>query len=146
MKKMILMAAMLVSMAAMAQEPVITFSKTTHDFGKINEADGRVTTVRFSKSGENRYKAQVVGIRTEKESNSCKDSHSTEINPNQIVIIESVSYNSEEDVWDDGQIYDPIKGDIYRVVLDFKDETTLRVRGYLGPFSKSLYWEKINKQ
>lgn len=106
--------------------------------------DGRVTTVRFSKSGENRYKAQVVGIRTEKESNSCKDSHNTEINPKQIVIIESVSYNSEEDVWDDGQIYDPIKGDIYRVVLDFKDETTLRVRGYLGPFSKSLYWEKIN--
>ena len=106
--------------------------------------DGRVTTVRFSKSGENRYKAQVVGIRTEKESNRCTDSHSTEINPNQIVIIESVSYNSEEDVWDDGQIYDPIKGDIYRVVLDFKDETTLRVRGYLGPFSKSLYWEKIN--
>jgi uncharacterized protein (DUF2147 family) len=106
--------------------------------------DGRVTTVRFSKSGENRYKAQVVGIRTEKESNSCKDSHNTEINPKQIVIIESVSYNSEEDLWDDGQIYDPINGDIYRVVLDFKDETTLRVRGYLGPFSKSLYWEKIN--
>lgn len=106
--------------------------------------DGRVTTVRFSKSGENRYKAQVVGIRTEKESNSCKDGHNTEITPNQIVIIESVSYNSEEDVWDDGHIYDPIKGDIYRVVLDFKDETTLRVRGYLGPFSKSLYWEKIN--
>ena len=45
MKKMIMMAAMLVSIAAMAQEPVITFSKTTHDFGKINEADGRVTTV-----------------------------------------------------------------------------------------------------
>ena len=42
---MILMAAMLMSMAAMAQEPVITFEKTTHDFGKINEADGRVTTV-----------------------------------------------------------------------------------------------------
>lgn len=106
--------------------------------------DGRVTTVRFSKSGENRYKAQVVGVRSEKVDNSCKDSHNTEINPKQIVIIESVSYNSEEDVWDDGQIYDPIKGDIYRVVLDFKDETTLRVRGYLGPFSKSLYWEKIN--
>ena len=106
--------------------------------------DGRVTTVRFSKSGENRYKAQVVGIRSEKDSSSCKDSHSTSTPSNQIVIIESVSYNSEEDVWDDGQIYDPIKGDIYRVVLDFKDETTLRVRGYLGPFSKSLYWEKIN--
>ena len=29
----------------MAQNPVITFTKTEHDFGKINEADGRVTTV-----------------------------------------------------------------------------------------------------
>ena len=45
MKKMILMAAMLISVAAMAQEAVITFNETTHDFGKINEADGRVTTV-----------------------------------------------------------------------------------------------------
>lgn len=45
MKKMILFAAMWLSIAAMAQEPVLTFEKTTHDFGKINEADGRVTTV-----------------------------------------------------------------------------------------------------
>ena len=45
MKKLILMAATIFSIAAMAQEAVITFDKTTHDFGKINEADGRVTTV-----------------------------------------------------------------------------------------------------
>ena len=38
-------AVMLMSMTVMAQEPVMTFYKTTHDFGKINEADGRVTTV-----------------------------------------------------------------------------------------------------
>lgn len=30
---------------AFAQQPVITFEKTEHDFGKINEADGRVTTI-----------------------------------------------------------------------------------------------------
>ncbi len=29
----------------MAQQPVITFTKTEHDFGKINEVDGRVTTI-----------------------------------------------------------------------------------------------------
>jgi hypothetical protein len=29
----------------MAQQPVITFEKTEHDFGKINEADGRVSTI-----------------------------------------------------------------------------------------------------
>ena len=45
MKKMFLMVAILMSVATMAQEAVMTFDKTTHDFGKINEADGRVTTV-----------------------------------------------------------------------------------------------------
>lgn len=35
----------LVAAAMMGQDPVITFVKTEHDFGKINEADGRVSTV-----------------------------------------------------------------------------------------------------
>lgn len=35
----------LIAVAAFAQQPVITFEKTEHDFGKINEADGRVSTV-----------------------------------------------------------------------------------------------------
>ena len=45
MKKLFLLSCMLISISMMAQQPVITFNKTTHDFGKINEADGRVTTV-----------------------------------------------------------------------------------------------------
>ena len=45
MKKLFAFAAtMFITLAAMGQAPVITFDKTTHDFGKINEADGRVTT------------------------------------------------------------------------------------------------------
>jgi len=39
------LACVLFTSALMAQEPVITFEKDSHDFGKINEADGRVTTV-----------------------------------------------------------------------------------------------------
>lgn len=35
----------LTAVAMMAQDPVITFEKTEHDFGKINEADGRVSVV-----------------------------------------------------------------------------------------------------
>ena len=44
MKKMILMAVMLINMAAMAQEPVITFEKTIHDFGRVDEG-GHISTV-----------------------------------------------------------------------------------------------------
>lgn len=35
----------LVAVAMMGQEPVITFEKTEHDFGKIHEEDGRVSVV-----------------------------------------------------------------------------------------------------
>lgn len=35
----------LVSLAANAQKPVIDFATKSHDFGKINEADGNVTHV-----------------------------------------------------------------------------------------------------
>lgn len=44
-RNLILSALLLICGIAMAQEPVITFTKTEHDFGKINEADGKVTTV-----------------------------------------------------------------------------------------------------
>ena len=33
------------AIAMFAQQPVLTFEKTEHDFGKINESDGRVSTV-----------------------------------------------------------------------------------------------------
>lgn len=46
MKKLLSIAAgIFFAVVAMGQAPEITFSKTTHDFGKINEADGRVTTI-----------------------------------------------------------------------------------------------------
>ena len=46
MKKLLTMSAALILAAALfAQQPVITFEKTTHNFGKINEGDGRVTEV-----------------------------------------------------------------------------------------------------
>ena len=37
--------AVLAAVSLWAQKPVIEFDQTTHDFGKINEADGRVTTI-----------------------------------------------------------------------------------------------------
>ncbi len=46
MKRNLLLSAMLFTACTLfAQQPVITFDKTEHDFGKIQEADGRVTTV-----------------------------------------------------------------------------------------------------
>ena len=115
--------------------------------------DGAVSKVRISKIGNNAYKAQVYWVEKDKKPDGSirtdlknPDPAKRNVPANQIVLIESVSYNSEDNVWEDGKIYDPTKGDVYRVVLDFKDDKTLRVRGYLGPFSKSLYWHRLDKE
>lgn len=44
-KYSIMLVCFLVSMAAMSQKPVLNFEVKTHDFGKINETDGKATYV-----------------------------------------------------------------------------------------------------
>ncbi len=44
-KSFILSALLVVAIAAMAQQPVISFETREHNFGKIHEEDGRVTTI-----------------------------------------------------------------------------------------------------
>lgn len=113
--------------------------------------DGAVSKVRISKIGDNAYKAQVFWL--EKATNADGSLRKDIKNPdpakretpsNQIVLIESVSYDAKEGVWKNGEIYDPTSGKVYRTVVDFTEDKTLRVRGYLGPFSKSLYWYKLD--
>jgi uncharacterized protein (DUF2147 family) len=39
---------------------------------------------------------------------------------------------TEENVWDDGKIYDPKTGNIYDCTIKLKNDNTLEVRGYIG--------------
>mgnify|MGYP002519539417 CR=1 FL=1 len=114
--------------------------------------DGAVSKVRISKIGDNAYKAQLFWLEKDKNPDGSLRTDLKNPDPakrktpaNQIVLIQSVSYDSKEGVWKDGNIYDPTSGKVYKTVVDFTDEKTLRVRGYLGPFSKSLYWHKIEE-
>jgi uncharacterized protein (DUF2147 family) len=114
--------------------------------------DGAVSKVRISKIGDNAYKAQLFWLEKDKNPDGSlrtdlknPDPAKRKTSANQIVLIQSVSYDSKEGVWKDGNIYDPTSGKVYKTVVDFTDEKTLRIRGYLGPFSKSLYWHKIEE-
>lgn len=113
---------------------------------KMNR-NGVNSKVRISKKG-NAYQAQVIwvdnlnnpdGTIKRDDKNPVASKRNTPAN--QIVIIESVIYTDNK--WEKGRIYDPTKGKTYKVVLDFKTPTSLRVRGYIGPFSESMYWTKI---
>jgi uncharacterized protein (DUF2147 family) len=114
--------------------------------------DGAVSKVRISKIGDNAYRAQVFWLEKDKHEDGTKRTDIKNPDPakrntpsDQIVLIEEVSYVAADKEWKNGKIYDPTKGDVFKVVLDFQDETTLRVRGFVGPFSKSLFWHKIEE-
>ena len=59
-----------------------------------------------------------------------------------IVLINKVKYDGKG-TWKEGKIYDPTRGKFFTVALSFKDEKTLTVKGYLGPFFGRVYWKKL---
>lgn len=58
----------------------------------------------------------------------------------QVVLVDKVTY--EDGIWKNGRIYDPTSGKSYKVELSLNDKT-LEVKGKLGPFSKCMYWTKV---
>jgi len=48
-----------------------------------------------------------------------------------MVMMSGFAYD-EDNVWDDGELYDPKKGKTYSGMVTLKDENTLDLRGYIG--------------
>ena len=60
-------------------------------------------------------------------------------------IIKGFIYNAEENIWEDGKIYDPQSGKTYSCIIK-KEGNKLKVRGYIG-FSllgRTEIWTKTN--
>ena len=48
-----------------------------------------------------------------------------------MVMMNGFTYD-EDNVWNDGELYDPKKGKTYSGMMTLKDENTLDLRGYIG--------------
>lgn len=61
-----------------------------------------------------------------------------------MTIIEGVRRGGGDAHWDGGTILDPNNGKVYRVRLTPQDGgRKLEVRGFLGPFHRNQYWQRI---
>ena len=65
---------------------------------------------------------------------------------NDVVVIKGIKYDSKNNQWTGGTIYDPASGKTYDVLVEFQDDTNLKVRGYKGTpaFGKTMIWKKID--
>lgn len=94
------------------------------------------------------YRAQVCWLKepnnpdgTPKKDHRNPDKSKRNTLSSQIVLVDKVTYSNN--IWQNGRIYDPTAGKDYKVEIKFKDAKTLEVKGMWGPFSKKVYWTKI---
>lgn len=129
---------------------LVTFAQADMIVGNYKAVRGGVESkVKVYKHADG-YRAQVYWVDNLKKKDGTL--RTDEKNPNkakratradQIILIDKVTYNATEKVWENGQIYDPTSGKVYKCKISFKDNKTLQVRGYLGPFYQSMYWNKL---
>jgi len=49
-----------------------------------------------------------------------------------LIVLKDLVYNSDDDLWNNGNIYNPNDGRCYKCFIKLKDSNTLDVRGYIG--------------
>jgi uncharacterized protein (DUF2147 family) len=62
-----------------------------------------------------------------------------------LVMLTGFTFNGDDE-WEGGDIYDPETGKTYSCYLSFKDNNTLKVRGYVGIslFGRTEVWTRTN--
>ena len=112
------------------------------------EHDGVDSRIKIFKHADG-YRAQCVWVSNVKMEDGTlrrdvknPDPAKRNITTDKVVLIDKVMYDGKG-TWKDGKIYDPTRGKYFTVALSFKDEKTLTVKGYLGPFFGRVYWKKL---
>ena len=110
---------------------------------KLSRNDAKVKAFKYQEG----YRLQIVWLKETKNAdgslkvdkkNPDKKKRNTPMA--QVVLVDKVTY--EDGKWQNGRVYDPTGGRSYKVELTL-DGKTLEVKGKVGPFSKSMYWTKI---
>lgn len=113
--------------------------------------EGKESKVEFTRLSDGSYRGRIVWLRnpdnadgTPKLDVKNPDKSKRTVRADQVVVVEGVRYDPEKKVWNGGRVYDPTKGKSYKVEVSFMDARTLRVKGSLLGFSKSVYWTKLD--
>lgn len=111
---------------------------------------GKESKVEFTRQEDGSYRGQIIWLKepnnpdgTPKRDVKNPDKAKRSVRADEVVVVEGVKYDPAKDVWSGGRVYDPTKGKSYKVEVSFSDDNTLRVKGSLLGFSRSVYWKRI---
>ncbi len=133
-----------------------TFAQTPADkilgvYRVVSDVSKEVVKVKITKLGTT-YQAQIIWM--EKPLDEKGQPKRDILNPNpalrsvagdKIVLAWGLKYDSDDNEWSDGKIYDPDSGKTYKAVFKFDSPTNLKVRGYIGmpALGRTMNWKKI---
>jgi uncharacterized protein (DUF2147 family) len=60
-------------------------------------------------------------------------------------MLSGFTYDSDDDEWTDGEIYDPKSGKTYSCYMEFDSDGKLKIRGYIGIslIGRTTYWTAV---
>jgi uncharacterized protein (DUF2147 family) len=104
--------------------------------------------IEIYKSG-NKYSGKIVWLKRKEENGQVltdKNNPDKSLQSRPIIGLEILKgFVFKDNIWQDGEIYDPKSGNTYSCQLSLQDKNTLKVRGYIG-FSllgRTEYWKKV---
>ena len=117
-----------------------------------DETGAEKSQIQIYKGTDNKYSGKIVWL---KEPNKNGKPKVDDKNPDAklqnrptlgLVILKDFTFNSDDNEWSDGTIYNPTSGKTYHSYMNFETTTRLKVRGYIGAswmgLGKTAYWTK----
>ncbi len=121
--------------------------------GVWQPSDGR-SYVKIDKIG-NKFYGRVVWLKEPNEDNG--EPRVDVNNPDEALratplkgyrVMKDLVYNAEENIWEDGTIYDPKNGNTYNCKIVLTSDNQIEVRGYVGTavFGRTDVWTRLVKK
>ena len=136
---------------------LFTFSTSAQDADKLagvwQPSDGR-SMIKIDKIGSKFY-GRVVWL---KEPNDDDGNPRTDVNnPDEKLrstplkgyrVLKDFVYNAEDEIWEEGTIYDPKNGTTYNCKIELKNDNQIEVRGFVGTemFGRTDVWTRLKKK
>ena len=117
----------------------------------VKEDTKSESRIQIYKTSEGKYEGKIVWLKypnrpdgTPKYDDKNPDPELRKVRSDHVVLLKNFTFDSKNNEWSGGTIYDPEEGKTYKCKLKFESATKLKVRGYIGipALGKTMYWTK----
>lgn len=147
-----LMAGEVPAVAGQSSQEVDEADKIVGIYYVVEDESGEESKIKIGRDEDGTYYAQVVWM---KNPNLPDGSPKLDVNnpdpalrtgrADRIKIMTGLQYNAKKQEWEQGKVYNPVNGKMYKSYMAFVSKTKLKVRGYLGfsMLGRTMYWDKV---